>query len=343
MSAWLDVDLEVFAANLARIREVAAPARHMLVVKDDAYGHGLARVVERAVAEGVEWFGTFDVPTALAVRRAGGPECRILAWTVYDDADIDRALDASIDLGLGDAFALDAVIHRARLRAARARVHLKIDTGLHRNGFRPEEWTAAVTRVQEAADAVTLTGVWSHISEASDAEDDAARTAFVAAAGEAAAAVSPAPLRHLAASAASFARPEFRFDLVRIGAFAYGIRPDGGPSDEVLGIRPVATLRATVIDAGTEGVTIDVGALDGLDSRLAGLLRVGTPAGERTLRAVDATTATVQGWPDARRGDVVALLGGDAPMTATDAAEALGTIGEQVMLRISPRLPRRYR
>jgi len=343
MTAWLDVDLGAFAANLARVRETVAPARHMLVVKDDAYGHGLEPIVTRAVAEGVEWFGTFDVPTALAVRRAGGAGCRILAWTVYDDADIDRALDASVDLGVGDAFVLDAVIRRARERGLHARVHLKIDTGLHRNGIRPEDWSAAIARVQLGVDAIALVGVWSHIAEASDSEDDAARAVFIAAADEAAASVTPPPLRHLAASAASFARPEFRFDLARIGAFAYGIRPDGGPADELLGIRPVATLCAETVAVDDSRVTVGAGALDGLDSRLAGVLRVGTPGGERTLLSVDATTATVGGWPGARPGDVVTLLGGRAPLTATDAAELLGTIGEQVVLRISPRLPRRYR
>jgi len=343
MTAWLDVDLGAFAANLARIRETVAPARHLLVVKDDAYGHGLEPVVQRAVAEGVDWFGTFDVATALSVRRVGGAGCRILAWTVYDEADIDEALDASIDLGVGDATVLDAVARRARERGARARVHLKIDTGLHRNGIRPEDWTAALARARACADAIVLAGVWSHIAEASDAEDDAARALFVAAADEASTAGSAAPLRHLAASAASFARPEFRFDLVRIGAFAYGIRPEGGPSDAELGIRPVATLRAAVTEVGADAVTVGVGALDGLDSRLGGRLRVATPTGESLLLSVDATTARLEGWEGARAGDEVALFGGEAPVTATDAAELLGTIGEQVVLRISPRLPRRYR
>ena len=343
MSAWLDVDLDVFAANLARIRATVAPAAHMLVVKDDAYGHGLGPIVRRAAAEGVDWFGTFDVPTALAVREAGGVGCRILAWTVYDHSDIDRALDAHIDLGVGDVFVLDAVAVRARKRGQRARVHLKIDTGLHRNGIRPEDWTDAIARVQAAAAHLELVGVWSHIAEASDDDDDAARTVFIAAADEAQAAIGSRPLRHLAASAASFARDTFRFDLVRIGAFAYGIRPEGGPSDAELGIRPVATLRASVTEARADAVVVDVGALDGLDSRLSGRLRIGTPDGERLLLSVAATTAIVDGWEGAQAGDDVALLGGEAPSTATDAAELLGTIGEQVVLRISPHVPRRYR
>ena len=342
MSARLDVDLAAFAANLERIRDTVAPARHMLVVKDDAYGHGLPEMVTRAVAEKVEWFGTFDVATAIRVRQHTGSASRILAWTVYDDADVDAAIDAGIDLGVGDADVLERVIARAEDLRNAARVHLKIDTGLHRNGFRPEEWDGAVLRAQDAAarGILQIEGVWSHIAEASDADDDVAHAAFLRAAH----ALGDLPvLRHLAASAASFARPEFRFDLARIGAFAYGIRPEGGPSDAELGITPIATLVGTVTAVTGAHVLLDIGSLDGLDSRLAGRLMVGTPAGPRELQEVGPMSAQVASWNGAAIGDEVALFGGRAPSSATDVAELLGTIGEQVVLRVSPRLPRRYR
>lgn len=338
MSAHLDIDLGLLAANLARIRDTVAPARHMLVVKDDAYGHGLPAVVARAVSEGVSWFGTFDVATAIAVREAAGPDARILAWTVYDAAEIDAAADAGIDLGVGDAVLLEEVI----ARGVRARVHLKVDTGLHRNGVRPEDWHDAVERARAAqrAGAIEIAGVWSHIAEASDAEDDASRELFVQAAG---AFEDGSVLRHLAASAASFARPGFRFDLVRIGAFAYGIRPESGPSDQELGIRPVAALVADVTGVSGDDVTIGVGYLDGLDSRLSGRLAVATPGGERALGEIGPTSSRVRSWPGAQVGDEVSVLGRGAPSSMTDAAELVGTIGEQVLLRLSPRLPRRYR
>jgi len=341
MTARVEVDLEAFARNLHRIRATVAPAQHLLVVKDDAYGHGLPAIVGRAVDEGVAWFGTFDVATAVAVRQTGGAGCRVLAWTVYDEADIDAALEADIELGVGDATLLGDVIERARALGACARVHLKVDTGLHRNGIRPEEWAAAVARGQDAAaaGAVRIEGVWSHIAEASDAEDDAARTTFMSAAD----AVEGPVLRHLAASAAAFARPEFRFDLVRIGAFAYGIRPEGGPSEGELGIEPIATLSAEVVEVAGGDVRVDAGSLDGLDSRLAGRLQVATPGGARRLGAVAETSARVDAWEDACVGDRVDLIGRGAPSTATDAAEMLGTIGEEIVLRFSPRLPRRYR
>lgn len=341
MTGWVDVDLGAFAANLQRIRTTVAPAAHMLVVKDDAYGHGLPAIVARARDEGIAWFGTFDVPTAVRVREQAGPGCRILAWTVYDDGDVDAALDADIELGIGDAALLHHVVRHRGAGRGPARVHVKIDTGLHRNGIRPEDWPAAVARARTAVAAgmLRVEGVWSHIAEASDDEDDASRAVFLEAAG----AFGDDVLRHLSASAASFARPEFRFDLVRIGAFAYGIRPEGGPEDGDLGITPIATLMADVVEAGPRDVLLNVGSLDGIDSRLAGRLRVGTPGGRRLLESVGPTSSRVEAWEGARAGQPVALIGGRAPATATDAAEILGTIGEEVVLRFSPRLPRRYR
>ncbi len=86
----------------------------------------------------------------------------------------------------------------------------------------------ARARALEDAGRIRVVGVWSHIAEASDAEDDAARAAFEVAVTAAEAAGFALEVRHLSASAASFARPEFRYDLARVGAFCYGIRSAGG-------------------------------------------------------------------------------------------------------------------
>ncbi|HWT32535.1 MAG TPA: alanine racemase, partial [Microbacterium sp.] len=151
-------------------------------------------------------------------------------------------------------------------------------------------------------------------------------------------------LRHLAASAASFARAEFRYDMVRVGAFAYGIHPAGGPAAADLGIRPIARLTAPVVAVTGDVVRIGIGMLDGIPSSLAGRVRVGTQEGARRLVRIDAAESEVEAWPGAAVGDEVAVYGpGDrGESTATDLGEAIDTIGEEIALRISPALPRRY-
>ena len=342
MTAELRVDLDALAENLAVIRNRVAPAEHMLVVKDDAYGHCLEEVVARAWAEGVRWFGAFDARTGRAVRGELGSGARIFIWIVATADEAHHAVDdLDLDVGVGDSELLEDL---ATARG-RARVHLKIDSGLHRNGVRPEQWPAFVARAAELeqAGAIEVVGIWSHIAEASDDEDDQARAAFDLAWEQAQQAGLRPSLRHLAASAAGFARPEFRYDLVRIGAFAYGIRPAGGPGEAEIGIRPVSTLAARVTRIADGIATIGVGSLDGLPSTLAGRLEVGTPAGPRQLRAIRAEESDVDVWTDAAMGDEVLVFGAGAPASATDAAELIGTIGEEIAVRVSPTVPRELR
>ncbi|WP_127474998.1 alanine racemase [Microbacterium sulfonylureivorans] len=345
MTGVMRVDLDRFAANVAHVRRTVAPSELMLVVKDDAYGHGLGPVVRRAHREGVRWIGAFDVATGCRVRELLGADVRIFSWIAASRAEVAAAVSADLDLGVGDPALLEDVAAEARSAGARARVHLKIDTGLHRNGVRPEDWGAFIMRAAELAaeGCLDVVGVWSHIAEASDQDDDEARAVFDSAVADArAAGLSPSTL-HLSASAASFARSEFRYDMVRVGAFCYGIRPAGGPGEDALGVRPVATLEAEVAHvAGTE-VTISLGSLDGLPSTLGGRAMVGTPAGPRRLLAVGAESR-VQGWDGAAVGDVVTVYGpgGAGESSATDLAEAIGTIGEEIAVRVSPLVPRIY-
>lgn len=342
MTARLVVDLDRFAANLRVIRERVAPARHMLVVKNDAYGHGLEAIVRRACEEGVSWFGAFDAATGARVRAVAGPAARIFVWILATDEDIRTALAADLDLGIGDMALLEDV---ARLSpSAAARVHLKIDTGLHRNGVRPDEWPDAVARAAELQNAgrLAVEGVWSHIAEASDAEDDASRTLFLDARRTVAAAGLTPRFAHLAASAAGFAREEFREDLVRIGAYAYGIRPAGGPSEEELGLQPIATLEAEVVAVDGTRALADIGTLDGVPTPVGGLISAGTPAGPRRIVTVGATRTVIDGWDGMAVGDAVRLWGADAPHSGTDVAERLATIGEEIAVRISPMVARRY-
>lgn len=330
-----------FRANIDAVRERVAPSTLMLVLKDDAYGHGLSWAVDAAAEAGIDWFGSYDIRTGLSVRRIAGGGARIFAWATSTDAEIDDALMQRIDLGVGTIDYLRRIVARAEALGTVARVHLKIDTGLHRNGILPEDWASAVAEARRAEQAglLELEGVWSHIAEASDADDDIAQEAFLNAvrivgeSGEI-----PAAL-HLTASAASWWRPELRGTISRIGAFCYGIRSADGP--ELEGIHPAASLIATVSEVEGDRATISIGSFDGLPSTLSGSL-VGTPGGARALLSVGHTSSSVEGWPGARVGDEVVVFGaGDHGETsATTLAERIDTVGEEILTRLTPRVRR---
>ena len=340
--ARLQVDLGRLCADIDTLRARIAPAQLMCVVKNDAYAHGVDRVVAAAHAHGVRWFGAFDVPMGVRARAAAGADARVFSWVTVSRDEIAVALEADIELGVGDGGYLEEV---AAVSAGRgARVHLKVDTGLHRNGVRPEDWPEFVARAAELETRgdIRVAGIWSHIAETSDEADDLARAEYHAAVDAARAAGLSPEVLHLAASAAGYARPEFRHDLVRFGAFCYGIRSTDGPALD--GIVPAATLLAPVLSVGDGTVEVGYGSLDGLPSTLAGKVTVGTPGGPRALLAVGETSLTVAAWPGAAMGDEVAVFGPGSlgESSPTTLAEAIGTVGEEIMVRVTPLIPRVY-
>lgn len=340
-NARLEIDEAQYVRNIRAVINRIGPSELMLVMKDGAYGHGLAWAAQVASDAGVRWFGSYDIAGAKTIRAVSAPGARIFAWVTSPNHEIADALMNDIDLGVGSAEYLQRVLTQARDVGIRARVHLKIDTGLHRNGIRPEDWAAIVATARDAEDAgiVHVAGVWSHLAEASDAEDDDAKQVFDAAVEELVAAGGTPEVLHLTASAASWWRPELRGSLSRIGAFCFGVRSADGP--ELEGVRPVARLVAPVVRVDEESVTVGIGSFDGIPSTLVGA-RVGTPAGSRELLSVGYSTVEVARWPGATEGDSVVLFGsgGSGEQSATSLAERIDTVGEEILTRLSPRLKR---
>ncbi|WP_105565039.1 alanine racemase [Microbacterium halophytorum] len=341
--ARLRIDLARFRRNVAAVRERMAPADVLVVVKDDAYGHGVEPIVRAAVDAGATWFGAIDPASALRAKAVAGDAARVFSWLTATDAEVAEMLAAGLELGVGDAGYLERVAETAR-GGEPAPVHLKIDTGLHRNGIRPEAWPSVCARAAEleAAGDIRVVGLWSHIAEASDDEDDASRAVFDGAVAQARAVGLAPAVRHLAASAAAWHRPEFRYDLVRIGAFCYGVRSADGP--ELEGLEAVATLTAPVTAVGGGTATVDIGSADGVFSTWAGRVDVAAPGGRRALESVGPFDSRVAAWPGAAIGDEVAIFGAraDGAPTSTDQAEAIDTVGEEPLLRLSSRIRREY-
>lgn len=330
-----------FVSNIAAVRERIAPSTLMVVLKDDAYGHGLRWAVEAAQRAGVEWYGSYDVGSGVEARSVLGESGRVLAWVTSTDPEIDEALRQRIDLGVGSAEYLARIVARADHLGLRARIHLKIDTGLHRNGLLPQEWTQTIAHVRagETAGQLELAGIWSHLAEASDAEDDEAQAVFLEAVRLVEESGDTPEALHLTASAASWWRPELRGSVSRIGAFCYGVRSADGPDLE--GIMPVAELVATVIEVRDNGAVIAIGSFDGIPSTLVGA-EVGTPDGPRELLRIDMTTSVVASWPGVQVGDAVRLFGAGehGESSATTLAERIDTVGEEILTRLTPRVRR---
>ncbi len=329
--------------NIVAVQARLAPAALMLVMKDDAYGHGIETVVDAARSDpDVTLFGGYDVSTSVRIRSRAGDGVRVFAWATSTDEEIAQALGAGIELGIGTLPYLERVIAVATKAQTTATVHLKIDTGLRRNGILSEDWPDVATRAVRAqkSGTIEIVGVWSHLAEASDAEDDIAAAEFRDAVDVLRNAGAEPTDLHLTASAASWWRPELRGSVCRIGAFCYGIRSADGP--DIAGVRQIATLEASVVAIDDdETVRIGIGSLHGLASTLPGA-SIATPSGMCEIVRIDEATSVVRGWDGVRVGDTVRIFGpghhgeGDA----TTLAERIDSVGEEMITRLTSQVRR---
>ncbi len=359
MSARLDIHLDAIRDNVARLAAIAAPSRTMFAVKADAYGLGLVEIAHAGLAGGADSLAVLEIPAALALRDAG-IDVPMFAWLHGRDTDFAPAIDAGIDLGVSTAGELDRIAEAAGRTASGspARVHLKIDTGLHRNGADPADWPALVARALEHAvtGRLRIAGIWSHLADASPEDDAAALAVYHDALRTAAELGVPLdgpdrPLRHVAASSAGIRMPEARLDLVRFGIAAYGVSPFDDIDGPGLGMRGPVTLTATVLEVSESEAVLDVGAADGLPPSVLGPSGSGAQVllGGSRARVVDVDidtlTVRVPGGLAVRVGDDAIVYGpGDrGEPTIEDWATAAGTIGDEILARASRRIPRTYR
>lgn len=340
------ISAEALRANVALMRARVAPAELIAVVKDGGYGHGLDGAVDAFVEAGIECFGALDVATAHRVRELA-PRARIFAWVLDDVEALPRAISEGIELGVTSELALARVVAAARTAGRPARVHLKTDTGLHRAGVRAESWATFVAGALAHPEALEVVGLWTHISEASDAEDTAAIERFHAAVARARALGVRAPLLHLAASAAAFARADARLDAVRVGAFLYGIAPGDGLGPAQLGLHPAMALRTRISqrwdDASGSFGAVPLGGVHGMLVDCVGAsVAVG---GQRcAIVAVEPLRTVLRVAPGVRVGEAVVLFGDGShgEPTLQELADAAGTIGEEFVTRLERTVTREW-
>ncbi len=244
MSARIEIDLDAFRHNVRTLAAIAAPARTMLAVKADGYGHGMLPIARAALESGADSLAVLDVTAALALREAG-IDAQLFAWLHGADTDFRAAIDAEVDLGVSSLLELERIARRG-LESARRRS----SQDRHRSASqRREPRRVAGARAGRARG--RRSGARSrgsgHTSPTRRREaDEAALAEFQAAIAVAAGLGVPTegpdrPILHLAASSAGIRMPEARFDLVRFGIAAYGSSPFDDTTARDLGMRAPMT------------------------------------------------------------------------------------------------------
>jgi len=359
------VDLDALARNHHAIAAHVAPAAVMPVVKANAYGHGLAAVGCAFERMGAACLGAAYVEEGIELRRAG-VTIPILVMGGLAGAQVPLFLDHDLSITVPSVEKLVQVEEAAAASGRRARVHLKVDTGMERLGV---HWYHA-DRLLEATLAcrhVDVEAVYSHLAN-SDAADltDARRqlTRFEEALEWYERRSLATPTRHIANSGAVLQLPEANLDMVRPGILSYGI-PPSREAPATIPVEPALSWRTAVVyfkvveaghpvsygstwqsDHSVRIVTIPVGYGDGysrlMSDRAAVLIR-----GQRYpvvgRICMDQAMVNIE-WGTAYNGDEVVLIGtdGDHTITATDLADWMGTIPYEVLTNISARVPRVY-
>jgi alanine racemase len=370
-SAEAVIDLAAIRANVERLRAAAAAssAQVMAVVKADGYGHGLLPSATAALAGGAGWLGVAQLDEALAL-RAGGITAPVLAWLWPPGASAELALaiGSQVDIGVSSDWALQAVRQAVLATGTSARVHLKIDTGLSRNGAGDADWAdlVAATAKAQAAGEVYAAGIWSHLAcaDVPGHPSIAAQVAKFRGALEVAERGGVHPdVRHLANSAGALTVPAAHFDLVRAGIATYGLSPIPQLGD--FGLVPAMTLRASI--ALAKDVGADVGVSYGHTYRTPapttlalvplgyadGIPRAASNAGPVQINGrrftlsgrvcMDQFVVDVGRYPVAA-GDLAVVFGPgrDGEPTAQQWADAAGTIHYEIVTRIGARVTRTY-
>lgn len=357
------IDVAAISENVRHLRRLT-DSEVIAVVKADGYGHGAARSAVAALEGGAARLGVADIGEGLQLRRAG-IMAPVVAWLHAPGASFAEAASVGVELGISS---FDQLVAAAAAASADrpVGVHLKLETGLSRNGIAPADYRVVFAEAArlERIGRLRVIGLFSHLSNASPDDDRAALRLFLDGVSVAAAAGLAPPLRHIAATHAAIALPETRLGCVRIGLGLYGLSPFPDRSSAELGLRPAMTVRGAVaavrrVPAGagvsygydhrTERETtlalVPLGYADGVPRHASGRgpVRIGGrtfPVAGRV--AMDQFVVDVGDHPVAV-GDEVVLFG-DPTLgvpSADDWARAAGTVNYEIVTRIGPRVPRR--
>ena len=363
-ATWAEVNLTRLSQNLEAIRAHVAPAKVMIIVKANAYGHGLAEVAKH-LSSRADYIGVAVLEEGIFLRELGVKAPILVLGGIWGD-QVPLYLQHDLTLTASSVERLEQIDTVAGQMGVTAKVHLKIDTGMERIGV---HYYSAHT-IQETAlkcANVEVEGIFSHFANA-DSRDLAHARLQLERFNDVLHFYHihclPMPIRHMANSAAILQLPESNFDMVRPGLMLYGVYPSS-ETGRTVQIQPVLAWKSRVVyfkvvrpghpvsygstwesDHPVRIVTLPVGYGDGyfrsLSNKTQVLIRcrkypqVGSVCMDQMMVNIESDSAY--------NGDEVTLIGesGSAAITAQDLADWAGTIPYEILTNINTRVPRVY-
>ena len=374
--AWVEVDLAALVHNAGILRRaIPDDAQLGLLVKANAYGHGLEMTARAAVAGGADQLIVATLDEALALRRLGQEGPLMVVYPVPADG-VGDAVEAGIEMsvsGLGSVRrTLDAwAAVRDRLPNRALSLHVEVDTGMGRGGLSTDE-VADGMRMIDAAAGTRIVGIWSHLADGRDVGLSREQTRrFESAVASLAMAGRPVPRRHLVATEGLFAGSAPAYEMARVGLAFYGelglgFEPSPTHASLAASLRPALAVKARPVrvEVMPAGGSVGYGGewTGDRPSRIAtlplgyadGWTRSFWPGGSALVRgrrvpligrvSMDSVCADVTDVGDVTLEDEFVLLGGQGAerITPNELALRRGTIPNEIFCSFGPRLPRVY-
>ena len=376
LNTWIEISESAYAHNLKFFKQTLSPTTELsVVVKSNAYGHGMAEIARLAVQYGADSFCVHSLEEAVTLREAGYRQ-NILVMGHIPLKMLEEAIRYDLRIVLYNLESLRELQRAAARRQQPARVHLKLETGTHRQGISAEELPVFLEELA-ANPGVQLEGAYTHFANIEDTtnheyafrqlEHFKQLTTLIRSHGFS------SFIRHTACSAAILLFPETYFEMVRLGISQYGLWPSretmvsykmSHPNDHEKVLQPVLTWKTRIsqikrvkanqcIGYGCTYQTtrdsriaiLPVGYSDGYDRGLSNqgyVLIHGKRAQVRGRVCMNITMVDITDIPEARLEDEAVLIGrqGEEEVSADFLANLLGTINYEVVTRINWQIPR---
>jgi alanine racemase len=367
---WIEIDLDAIGENIRTFRKhIPAETKIMAVVKADGYGHGAYQVARKALHEGAEWLGVALLDEALELRRKG-ITAPILVLSSFPVRGIHLAILHDVTMTVYQLDMLKEICREAEKQQKRARIHIKVDTGMGRIGMRTVDELVAFFDVARTCPWVEVEGMFTHFATA-DEEDETYTLeqyrAFQNFVDELAKRNITVPLLYTNNSAASMFYPERSRHMIRLGISLYGQYPSHYAKTTNIPLAPAFQWKARVshvkrVPAGTkvsygatyeapmEAViaTIPVGYADGYNRLLSNkgyVLLKGRRAPIVGRVCMDQFMVDVTHIPDVTVGEETVLIGRQRTeeISVDEIAGLLSTINYEVTCMVNKRVPRVYK
>jgi alanine racemase len=372
LPSWCEIDLSALRSNIMQLASRLSPGCRLgAVVKADAYGHGLVPCARAALDAGADLLIVNDLSEACVLRDEG------LTAQIYVCGPVLRsqaalAVTCGVSLVVHDAGLVESLAQAAVARGRQVPLHLKVETGTHRQGIAIDDVVEFARQVSNR-DGVQLEGLTTHFADLEDSQDRLFARQQLACLQDARQRLIEAgydvPSTHAASSAAALLLPEAQLDMVRAGLAIYGLWPSAAMAMELSGhleLSPVLSWRARVfpgvaVEAGQSvgyGRTYHVGAgparrqavlnvgyHEGFDRRRSNTGHV-LVAGQRApIRGrICMNMSMVEPPSEVGPGTVATLIGrdGEQEISADHFAAWTASINYEIISRIHPRIPRIY-